>query len=105
MENQFQKENKLDSLLSKVAGENKGQSLSLDNRKLLTLNGVLEVVSAQNNTCIIKTNMGVLSVAGADLRVERLVLEQGLLVLVGQINALKYSGGTEKKNFFARLFK
>ena len=81
------------------------QTCFLEDRSKLTLTGVAEVVSAQPTSVIAKSSAGVISISGNDLRVDRLVLEEGLLVVVGDISGMKYSGNATKKSLFARLFK
>ena len=78
--------------------------ITLSGREKITISGVLEVVSAQDNVVCVKTNMGNLQVQGAGLRVDKLSLDDGVLLVDGKVNGIKYSSG-EKKSFFARLFK
>lgn len=81
------------------------QVVTLTNRKKLALNGVKEVVSVQEHNAIIKTSLGLMIVSGNGLRVDKLVIEDGHLILNGEISSIKYTGEAVKKNIFARLFK
>lgn len=78
--------------------------ITLSSREKISISGVLEVVSAQGNVVCVKTNMGNLQIQGTGLRVDKLSLDDGVLMVDGKVNGIKYPGG-EKKNFFARLFK
>jgi|GEM_PF-3954538 len=77
----------------------------LENCSKMTITAVKEVISAQNTAIIAKTDAGIVTISGTNLRVARLALEEGLLIVEGTVVAFKYSGSITKKNFFARLFK
>ena len=64
--------------------------LSLDQRKNLTMTGVTEVVSFDENTVVLKTGLGMLVVQGAQLQLKTLTLEGGNVAVDGQINSLTY---------------
>lgn len=64
--------------------------LSLDQRKNLTMTGVTEVVSFDENTVVLKTGLGMLVVQGQQLQLKTLTLEGGNVAVEGEINALTY---------------
>ena len=64
--------------------------LSLDQRKSLTMTGVTEVVSFDENTVVLKTGLGMLVVQGAQLQLKTLTLDGGNVAVEGQINSLTY---------------
>ena len=64
--------------------------LSLDQRKNLTMTGVTEVVSFDENTVVLKTGLGMLVVQGRQLQLKTLTLEGGNVAVEGEINALTY---------------
>ena len=64
--------------------------LSLDQRKNLTMTGVTEVVSFDENTVVLKTGLGMLVVQGQQLQLKTLTLDGGHVAVEGQINALTY---------------
>ena len=64
--------------------------LSLDQRKNLTMTGVTEVVSFDENTVVLKTGLGMLVVQGQQLQLKTLTLDGGNVAVEGQINALTY---------------
>lgn len=63
----------------------------LQNRETLSLTGVREVVSFDENQVILDTDHGLLTVKGNSLHVKRLSVEQGELDMEGQIDSLMYS--------------
>lgn len=83
----------------------KPHNLTLENRKILSLNGVLDVQGFDEETVNIVTTLGVLIVKGSSLHISKLSLETSEVIIDGEIYALHYLAGTEKKGFMARLFK
>ena len=83
--------------------------LELYNREKGTVTGVLDVISLDENTIVLDTDMGLLTVKGKDLHVSRLSLEKGELDLEGHADSLVYSSneGYRKSNqsLLSRLFK
>ncbi len=83
--------------------------LELYNREKGTVTGVLDVISFDENTIVLDTDMGLLTIKGKDLHVSRLSLEKGELDLEGHTDSLVYSSneGHRKSNqsLLARLFK
>ena len=72
-------------------------SLSLSERKKLTMTGALEVVSFDETYVVLKTALGTLTVQGAGLQLKQLSPEGGNVAVEGEICALSYeqprSGG------------
>ena len=64
--------------------------LRLDQRKNLTMTGVTEVVSFDENTVVLKTGLGMLVVQGQQLQLKTLTLDGGNVAVEGQINSLTY---------------
>ena len=64
--------------------------LSLDQRKSLTMTGVNEVVSFDENTVVLKTGLGMLVVQGQQLQLKTLTLDGGNVAVEGHISALHY---------------
>lgn len=81
------------------------QMITITNRKKIEISAVSEVLSAQDNCVVLKTDLGPLLVYGQGLRIDTLSLEQKKLIVDGNINGIKYDGQIGKKNFFARIFK
>ena len=86
--------------------EQKGNHLlSLENRRQLTASGVLDVDSFDERAVVILTNMGVLTVEGEDLHINRLNVENGDITVEGAIDRLQYADLKEKGGVFKGLFR
>ena len=91
--------------------ENPGMAhkIVLNNRNQGDLTGILDVISFDENTIVLDTDMGLLTIKGKDLHVNRLSLEKGEVDLSGNIDSIAYSDvHAEQKqgeNLFARLFR
>ena len=78
--------------------------VTIDNRKKMMLTAIVEVVSATDKTIIAKTSDKTINIFGGELRVAKLSLEEGVLVVEGVIDSFKYMTSTGK-GVFKRLFK
>ncbi|HYH01715.1 MAG TPA: sporulation protein YabP [Bacillota bacterium] len=82
--------------------------LNMTNRNLLGVDGVVNMASYDNEKVILETSAGVLEIKGEKLHIQQLNLEQGKVVLDGEITALAYSSenaGKRSRNFFSKLVK
>ena len=64
--------------------------LSLEERSRLTMTGVTEVISFQENSVVLHTSLGTLIVQGNDLKLKTLSLEGGQVAVDGHISAIIY---------------
>lgn len=85
-------------------GRLRGHSLHLENREMLTVTGVRDVMSFNEQEIHLATDVGELHVDGEGLHVVRLDLEDGQAVLAGRVEALEYSEPREERGLFGRLF-
>lgn len=79
--------------------------LSVENRKQLTASGVLDVDRFDEKAVVVLTNMGVLTVEGEDLHINRLNVEAGEIAIEGEIDRLQYTDLKEKGGVFKGLFR
>ena len=78
----------------------------LEGREQLTVSGVEEVESFDENTIVMLTVKGTLVVRGEDLHIEKLSLDGGDLKVEGEIDSMTYEdSGREKGGLFSRLFR
>lgn len=77
--------------------------IELRSRKNLHITGVEEVTSATTSLISLKTNGGVLSVLGSDMKIKNLNHAEQEVSIEGNIDELKY--GSKKKKFFDKVFK
>ena len=75
--------------------------ITLTERKSMTMNGVSEVVSFDENTVVLKTVLGDLIIHGQGLQLKNLSPEGGQLAVEGVIYALIY--GQTRKGGLRRL--
>lgn len=78
-------------------------NIVLSNAKEINISGVTDAISATETAININTVLGGLLIKGKKLHVEKLDLEQQILVATGTIEELKYVQA--KKSFIKRLFK
>ena len=82
-------------------------NLMMENREKLTVSGVIDVDSFCEDTIVLYTDMGTLTIKGSDLHINKLSADTGDLVINGDVDSLVYSNGMKNKGegMFARLFK
>ncbi len=85
--------------------ETKKQSLSLKNRELLTIDGVSDVLGFSDEYLEVSSALGTILVEGADLKIEELSRDTGVLNVKGRINGVFYKEGKADKGIFSKFFK
>ena len=65
-------------------------NIIMENRKKLTVSGVTDVDRFDENTVLLYTNMGELTVKGNDLHVNELSVTNGEMNIEGEIDAVIY---------------
>ena len=76
----------------------------LEEREQLTVSGVEEVESFDENTIFLTTAQGPLEIQGGGLHIEKLSLDGGDLKVEGRVNALLYGEENRSRGgLFARL--
>jgi sporulation protein YabP len=83
-------------------------NLTLESRKKLTLTGVLEVVNFDDEKISLNTSLGNLSIKGEGLKMNKLDVQNGDVIICGTILAIIYSGKNAKKskeNIIKRIFQ
>ena len=83
------------------------QNLILENREKLTISGVIDVLSFDDQIVIVETELGMLTVKGEDLRINKLRIDTQDIIIEGNISSLSYSEKEEKKNssLLRKIFK
>lgn len=79
----------------------------MEDRHTLTVSGVDDVDSFDEQSVIIFTRMGELTVKGTGLHINRLSLEIGEILVEGDIDSLTYSAREAKQTggFFSKVFR
>ncbi len=81
-------------------------NLVLEDRRLLSVTGVSDVDSFDEETVTIFTDLGELTVRGSNLHINRLSIDSGELSVEGDIRSVSYSDDAPKSGgFFGRVFR
>ena len=90
------------------ASSNLMQNLVLENREKLSISGVNDVLSFDDQIVILETGLGLLTIKGENLRINKLSLDSEEVIIEGEINNLSYSEKEiERKNssILGKIFK
>lgn len=84
----------------------KAQNILIEDRNNITISGVEQVDSFNENTIILSTIKGGLSIKGENLNVSKLNLDEGNVRITGTVNSLTYiSKEGAPKNLMGKIFK
>ena len=85
------------------------QNLILENRGKLSVSGVNDVLSFDDQVVIVETELGLLTVKGENIRINKLSLDTSEVIVEGEICYLSYSDkNTDKGNggsLLSKIFK
>lgn len=85
--------------------ENVIHDLIIENRKKITLTGINDVESFDEETVTATGACGEISIRGSSLKISSLSVESGDMVVEGQIDAVIYSEAKATGSFFSRVFR
>ena len=92
----------------KLMNTNMIQNLVLENRNKLSISGVLDVLSFDDQIIIVETDLGMLTVKGDNLKINKLSIDTSEVIVEGEILSLSYSQKEfEKKGegLLSKIFK
>ena len=84
------------------------QNIILENREKLSISGVLDVLSFDDQIVILETELGLLTVKGDNLRINKLSLDTAEVIVDGEIYNLGYSEkdtSQKSSSFFGKIFR
>ena len=82
------------------------QNVIIENRKRLNISGVKDVSSFDDETVLIDTALGKMTVKGEELHIESFNTQTGDLTATGKIHAVVYMSEVKTSGgFFSRLFR
>ena len=84
------------------------QNVFLENREKLSISGVLDFFSFDDQIIIIETELGLLTIKGENLKITKLSLDTSDFIVEGYINNIFYSNNENVKknqNLFSKIFK
>ncbi len=84
------------------------QNLVLENRNKLNVTGVKDVLSFDDEVIIMETELGLLTIKGENLKINKLSIDTGDVIVEGEISNLGYSDHSKKEqegSFLSKIFK
>ncbi len=91
---------------SRISSSNHNQRIVLEDRSNLLISGVEQVDSFNENTIILTTIKGGLSIRGEELNVSKVNLDEGNVRISGIVNSISYNNKEgAPKNLMGRIFK
>ena len=82
------------------------QNIILENREKLSVSGVKDILTFDEDEIMLDTELGTLRVTGSNLKVEKLSVDTGEVLARGEINSMTYTDEAVRKGgFFKSMFK
>jgi len=84
------------------------QNIILENRNKLSISGVLDVLSFDDQMVILETELGLLTVKGENLKINKLSLDTSEVIIEGKVFNIGYSEKNmddRESSFIRRIFK
>lgn len=86
------------------------QNIVLENREKLNVTGIIDVFSFDDQIIIIETELGLLTIKGENLKINKLSLDTSDFIVDGRIDSLTYSNSDsnsikKNKNILGKIFK
>ena len=83
------------------------QNIQLENRKKLTVSGVKDVESFNEEEIVLHTEMGVLIIKGASLHIGKLNMDNGEVAIDGSVDICEYADESARSGggLLAKIFK
>lgn len=84
----------------------RAHSVHIENREAVSVTGVKDVDSFNEQAVELMTEAGALRMEGSALRITKLSLDEGHVIVEGEIIALEYAEAEEERgSIFARMFR
>ncbi|MEG2670430.1 MAG: sporulation protein YabP [Oscillospiraceae bacterium] len=83
-------------------------NVTIENRNRIIISEVDDVESFDEEKVVVYTSMGTLTLSGYDFKINKLNVDDGQLIVEGEIFGLEYSDTETKdsgKGFFGKLFR
>ena len=84
------------------------QNLILENRGKLSISGVIDVLSFDDQVVLVETELGLLTIKGENIRINKLSIDTSEVIIEGDISYLAYSDKELEKNkgnLISKIFK
>lgn len=84
---------------------NEKQTLLLESRKKLTIDGIIDVESFREDYLELSSKLGKIEVEGSNLKIEELRREDGKIYITGEISGVFYGDNKIGKKIFGKVFR
>lgn len=94
--------------INNMAQTNIIQNIVLENRGKLSASGVNDVLSFDDQVVMVDTELGLLTVKGENIRINKLSLDTSEVIIEGEISSLSYSQNKQEKTsgtILSKIFK
>lgn len=84
------------------------QNIMLENREKMSISGVSDVLSFDDQIIIVETDLGLLTIKGENLKINKLNIDTSDFSLNGKINSISYSEAGfdgRNSNILSKIFK
>lgn len=84
------------------------QNLVLENRGKLSISGVVDVLSFDDQVVIVETELGLLTVKGENIRINKLSIDTSEVIIEGEISYLAYTDNNQQRegqSLLSKIFK
>lgn len=85
------------------------QNLILENRGKLSISGVIDVLSFDDQVVMVETELGLLTVKGENIRINKLSIDTSEVIVEGDISSMNYSENKNvektKGSLISKIFK
>lgn len=85
--------------------ENAMHDMIIENRSKVTMTGIIDVESFDEETITAQSECGGITICGHELKISRLSVESGDMTVEGTVDSVVYSAGKTKGGFWGRVFK
>ncbi len=88
--------------------EDKKSNLMLENINKLTMSGVIEVINFNENQILLNTHVGTMILKGQELKMNKLDVQNGEVVITGKVDSFVYTsdkGKANKDSIMSKLFR
>ena len=83
----------------------KNQNLTLESRKKLVIDGIINVESFSDDYLELSSTLGSIGIEGNELKILELCQESGKILITGEISGIFYRENKKQKSFLGGIFK
>ena len=83
-------------------------NIIIENREKMTISGVTDILSFDDQIIIVETNLGLLTIKGENLKINKLNIDTNEFSLNGKFISTSYSEGeseNRQSSFLGKIFK